>query len=249
MLNRSSIKTFFIILISIASLHASDEISKQIWGNIVLGSMASNKVHTELDFEPKVQVSGQEEWRNIDVTPLVEYFPNRWIDLTAEMVIGYTKQTNDVKSYEFSPRLGIRFHIFGNIRQYLPEYKYFDFSRFDLSSLFRYEYRSLWFNDKDSEQQSRLRVRLESKIAFNHVNLSSDDTYYLFADVEGYFNIGEDIEEVFSNKARGRIGPGYRYDDKHIFELLMIYDYAKNTIEDESRHDAIAINFRYKIFY
>jgi len=249
MLKRSGIKTFFIILISIASLHASDETSKQIWGNVILGSMSSEKVHIELDFEPKVQVSGQETWANIDVTPLVEYFPNKWIDLTAEVVLGYTKQNNDVKSFEVSPRLGIRIHIFGNIKQYLPEYKYISFDRFNLSTLFRYEYRSLWFNDKDSEHQSRLRARIETKTAFNHENLNYNNTYYLFADVEGYFNLGDDIEEVFSNKARGRLGPGYRYDDKQTFELLMIYDYARNTIEDDARHDAVAINFRYKLFY
>ncbi len=249
MLKRSIIKTFFTVLITLASLYANDETSKQIWGNYIVGSMLDDKLYSELDFEPKIQISGQEKWANLDTTSLVEYFPNRWIDLTAELVAGYTTQTNDIKSFELTPRLGIRFHIFGNIREYLPTYEYLQLNRFSLSTLIRYEYRSLWTNDNTSEHQSRLRVRVETKTAFNQDNMSYDNTYYLFGDIEGYFNFGDDIEEVFSNKARVRLGPGYRYDDKHTFEVLMIYDYARNTIEGDARHDAFAISFRYKIFY
>jgi len=239
----------FIILIAITSLYSNDEISKQIWGNLILGSMLNDDIHIEVDYEPKLQVSGEERWANIDMTPLIEYYPNKWIDLTAEIVIGYTKQTNNINSIELSPRLGIRLNIFGNIRQHLPTYKYIQLERFNLSTLFRYEYRSLFFNDNSSEQQSRLRARVETKTAFNHDDISHDDTYYLFADVEGYFNFGKEVEEVFSNKARLRLGPGYRYNYEHSFELLVIYDFAKNTIEGDARNDAYAINLRYKIFY
>jgi len=232
-----------------SSLYSNDEVSKQIWGNLILGSMLKDDLHAELDFEPKIQVSGEEKWANIDMTPLIEYYPNRWIDLTAEIVIGYTKQTNDINSVELSPRLGIRFNIFGNIRQHIPAYEYLQLNRFNLSTLFRYEYRNIFFNNNTSEHQSRYRVRVETKTAFNHEDISYDDTYYLFADIEGYFNFGKEVEEVFSNKARLRLGPGYRYNDKNTFEVLMIYDLAKNTIEGDTRNDAYAINFRYKIFY
>ncbi len=238
----------FIIFIAVSSLYSNDEISKQIWGNLILGSMLKDDLRIELDFEPKMQVSTEEKWANIDMTPLIEYYPNKWIDLTAEIVIGYTKQTNDINSIEFSPRLGVRFNIFGNIRQYLPTYEYLQLKRFNLSTLFRYEYRSLFFNNNSSEHQSRLRARVETKTAFNHDDISYDDTYYLFADAEGYFNFGKEVEEVFSNKARLRLGPGYRYNHEHSFEVLIIYDLAKNTIEDDARNDAYAINFRYKIF-
>jgi len=228
---------------------AEETVSQQIWGNYILGSAHNDKLYLELDLEPKVQTSGTEQWNNLDITPLLEYYPNEWIDLTAELVLGYTKNSHSLKTYEVSPRLGVRLHILGNLRQYIPNDNIFSFERFSLSTLFRYEYRSLYDNNNSTEHQSRLRIRVETKTAFNHKDHTDDDTYYLFADIEQYFNFGHKVKEVFANKTRIRLGPGYTYNKNHRFEILMIYDYARDTLRGNVRHDAIAIDFRYKVFY
>lgn len=202
-----------------------------------------------MDFEPKVQLSGIGDWRNIDITPLVEYYPNKWFDLTAEIVLGYTKDDHSNKTYEVSPRLGIRWNIYGNLRQYIPDNNMFSFKRFNFATLFRYEYRSLYYKDKSSAHQSRLRVRLETKTAFNHENYTDDNTFYLVADAEQYFDFGDEVKEVFANKVRVRLGPGYTYDKTHRFEMLIIYDYARDTFEGDARNDAISVDFRYKRFF
>ena len=246
---RHTIKLLLVFLSSILLLQAESGVSEQVWGNLTLGTLHNDKVYVELDMEPKVQITGETEWRNIDATPLVEYYPDKWIDLTAEVVLGYTKDSESIKTYEISPRLGLRLHIFGNLRQFIPNDNIFYFERFNLSTLLRYEYRSLYYNDKSEEHQSRLRLRIETKTSLNHKSYSQDNTYYIFADAEEYFNFGKEVKEVFSNKSRIRVGPGYNYNVKHRFELLMIYDYARDTYEDNARHDAVAVDFRYKIFY
>jgi len=230
-------------------LHAENETSTQLWSNIVLAHPQSDKLYLELDLEPKAQIEGPDEWRNIDIVPLVEYYPNKWFDLTAEMVFGYTKDNHNLKTYELSPRLGIRLNLWGNLRKHIPQNALFDYKQFSLATLFRYEYRTLYYSDKSTEHQSRMRLRIETKTALNHKTFTTDDTYYLFADVEQFFEFDDDVKERFHNKTRGRIGPGYTYDENHRFELLLIYDYARDTFQDDVRQDAISLDFRYRMLF
>lgn len=216
--------------------------------NITLAHPYSDEFYFELDIEPKVQVEGAQEWKNIDLVPLVEYYPNKWFDLSAEMVLGYTKYSS-YKDYELSPRLGIRFNIFGNLRKQISHHGLFDYQQFNFATLLRYEYRSLFYAQEDTQYESRIRVRFETKTAFNHKKITMNDTYYLFADFEAFFDFQDDIKERFHQKSRLRIGPGYTYNEEHRFELLMIYDYAQNTYDSGLREDAVSIDFRYRIHF
>jgi len=86
----------------------------QLWGNVTLDWAKSDRLVYELDFEPKVLLERSEDepgWRNLDVTPNVEYSLNGWLDLVGEATIGYTRQTDDVNSVELSPRVGVRLHL------------------------------------------------------------------------------------------------------------------------------------------
>lgn len=62
---------------------------------------------------------------------------------------------------------------------------------FSLSTLFRYEYRSLFYSDKSTTHQSRFRVHVETKTALNNISFTDDDAYYMFADVEQYFDFDD----------------------------------------------------------
>jgi hypothetical protein len=71
----------------------------------------------ELDLEPKALVSApadEPDWKNLDVTQTIEYALKNWMDLSGELITGYTKQTDDINSFEVTPRVGIRFHLFSN---------------------------------------------------------------------------------------------------------------------------------------
>ena len=229
---------------------AQESVARQLWGNVVLGFPQNRKLYLELDFEPKGQIFGEQQWGNLDTTPLVEYYPNRWVDVTAECVLGWTRQTNQLRTLEASPRVGLRLHILGSLWGYVFTGERVPLSRFSLSTFLRYEYRNLWYNQGlPAEHQSRVRVRLETRLAINNFTIRVDKTYYLFADAEKYFNIGEGVHEVFSSKFRLRIGPGYRASYRHRFEILFIYDFARNTVNDKASKDAMAIDLRYKLYF
>ena len=102
------------ILVVLAARPAAAQTNGQLWGNITLDWVRSEKLTYELDLEPKVLVvapSTEPGWRNLDVTPNVEYAARPWLDLIGELGTGFTHQTDDVNSIEVTPRAGIRLHL------------------------------------------------------------------------------------------------------------------------------------------
>ena len=85
--------------------------------------MKSERLVHELDFEPKGLLDkpdGDPDWRNLDVTPNVEYSPKGWTDVVLDTTIGRTRQTDDVDTTEVTPRLGVRFHLFSRAMRFHP---------------------------------------------------------------------------------------------------------------------------------
>jgi len=243
-----------LLVISCVLIHSlvigQETVSNQLWGNAIFGFPRSEKLYLELDVEPKRQISGADQWGNIDVIPLVEYYPNSWIDLTAETTAGYTNQSSDINTIEVTPRLGIRAHLFTNVWQYFKSSERLPLSRLILATLLRIESRNFWYsNHMGSEHELRLRFRLESKIAINQKKLAYDDTFYIFTDAEYYMPVSNDISERFASKFRFRFGPGYRLKYTNRFELLLIYDFGRDTLDDELDKDALAIDFRFKFYF
>jgi hypothetical protein len=233
-----------------ALVFSQESVSQQLWGNAVFGIPKDKHLYLEIDVEPKKQISGMDYWGNLDITPLIEYYPNSWIDLTGEITAGYTNQTSAVNTMEVTPRLGIRAHFFTNVWQYFKTSERVPLSRLTLATLLRLELRNFWYsNDQASEHETRLRLRLESKIAINHEKLAYDNTYYLFCDAEYYMPLSEKISERFASKFRFRIGPGYRLTYANRFEILLIYDFARDTLNEKADRDALAIDFRFKFYF
>jgi len=239
----------FVVIFAAGHLYAAQDVSSQWWGNVILSYPKSEKLYFELDFEPKLTLSGDVTWRNLDTTPLVEYYLNKWIDLTGEVVIGFTKQSNDTRSFELSPRIGIRIHFLENITDQLRPER-LPRRRVTLASLLRIEYRNLAYSgDMESEHEWRLRNRFEFKLPINNINLAIDRTLYIMADYEAYIPLGNEVAESFATKGRLRAGLGYRKNYKWRIELLYIRDWAKDTIEEKGQVSIHAIDLRLKIFF
>lgn len=244
----------------ISSVSGAGDLETQAWGNLTFGWIHGNALYLELDVEPKVLISGEPKWRNVDVTPLVEYYPNGWVDLTGEMTVGRTVQTNDLRTTELTVRAGVRLHLVENIKG-----KGFDplkdvrsqlklertpLGRCGIATLIRIEERNFWYSDgSPSQQGARLRLRLEFKTPLNHASLADDRTFYLLADSEGYVPLGDEIDERYASKLRGRIGLGYRINARHRVDLLYILDRAKDTIEDSPTDSSQAIDLRYRLVF
>lgn len=131
----------------------------------------TSRLSYELDLEPKTLVSAPEDehdWKSLEVTQTLEYSAKNWLDLSGELVTGYTKQTDDVNSFELTPRVGIKLHLFSNRIGPLLKEKH-PKRRLVIRDLIRVEYRSFFYsNDQDSDFSWRYRNRLEFLLPLNH---------------------------------------------------------------------------------
>jgi hypothetical protein len=99
----------------LTSTGVSAQTTTQLWANVTLDWVASSRLTYEVDFEPKVLISappGEPGWRNLDVTPSVEFAAREYLDLVGELTTGLTKQTDEVNTTEVTARAGARFHLF-----------------------------------------------------------------------------------------------------------------------------------------
>jgi len=178
----------------------------------------------------------------------VEFYPHSLVDLTGEMTVGYTRQNAEENSFELTPRLGIRLHLFKNVwNQIHPERV--PLSRFSLANLSRIEFRNFWYTgDRLSSHETRFRNRTELKLAINHDRLAEDRTVYLFFDVEFFVPLSDDVPERFATKQRYRGGFGYRRSHRWHFEVLYIRDFARETLDQGGNVDMNALDVRLKLF-
>jgi hypothetical protein len=230
------------------------ETSKQIWANLILSRPKSEKLYLEYDIEGARQVSGGEPWKYLYGTGLVEYYPSGYFDLTGEVSTGFTRQSREEDSFEATVRLGVRFHLLSQIfnsslvKEIRPERM--SGKKLGISFLSRIERRKFWYSgDRPSFDDLRWRNRLEFKFALNEPSLANDGVWYLMADGEYFTPIGDDkAPERFATKYRLRLGLGYRLSYKWRFEVVVMRDEAKETLEDEIEVDAYMLDLRLKWF-
>jgi hypothetical protein len=221
----------------------------QIWANLTLGRNASERTYLELDIEPKLQVTKGEEWRNVDFTPLGEYYPTSWLDLEAEGTVGRTHQRDGIDTFEVTPRIGARLHLFKQVvgsrkRERLP------LTRVSLSTLVRLEWRNFFYSDDTPDRHEwRARLRLEGKLAISHKTLAQDRTLYAIGDAEYYAPLGDDIEERYVNKVRARIGLGYRIAAATRLEFLYIRDWNRSSPDAALTRESQAFDLRLTMLF
>lgn len=231
----------------------------QLWGNVTLDWVKSERLTYEVDFEPKVlvatSVDGAPGWHNLDLTPNVEYSPKGWLDLMVQATVGYTKQTDDVDTIELTPCLGARFHLFSRavptVVKNRPAQKELPPSRrIVVRDLVRVESRNFFYTGSGSGSSSsvRFRNRLEFQIPLNREKMSEDGVRYLLADWEWFVPLG-DPEERFASKQRIRAGFGFRHSFKWRFEAIYMWTRSRNTMGGDFTTSDNIIDIRVKRFF
>lgn len=224
----------------------------QLWGNFTLNWLKTERLTYELDFEPKVllvQADDGPSWRALDVTPNVEYAWKRWLDVVGEVGAGYTLQTDDMNTFELTPRVGARFHLFSRDRprigprlRELPPKR-----RVVIRDLVRVEARNLFYFDAGSGSDStvRFRNRLEFLAPINKPSLTDDGAHYFLADWEWFIPL-DDPEERFASRQRVRAGLGWRRSVHWRIETLYIWSRSRDTIDEGFTTSDHIIDFRVK---
>jgi hypothetical protein len=234
---------------------AGSQTNGQIWGEFLLERVKDSRLTYSLDLEPKVLVSapaGDPGWWAVDATPSVDWVARNWLDLTGEVLAAYTKQTNDVNSFELTERFGLRFHLFSRDVPTLVEDRLLRHERPAkrrpvLRDYLRIEQRNLFYSGTKPDSSTwRLRNRLEFEFPLNRPKVSADGATYVLANWEWFIPLNGDADERFANKQRVRAGIGYRRDLHWRFEALYIWGRSRNTMDQPFTTNDHIIDIRVK---
>jgi hypothetical protein len=212
----------------------------QLWGNFTFDWFKDQRITIGVDAEPKVLLSkpsGDPDWATLDIMPSLEYKRGAWFDMIGELMLGRTRQTNDLDSTEVTPRIGFRFHLLSNLRNDLEKERR-PMRRLVLRDLVRLEWRNLYYStDKPDASTLRLRNRFETQWPLNRGKITDNGAASLAADWEWFIPV-DDPAERFANSQRIRTGLSYRHSFAWRFEALYVWNRSRNTIDEPfTTHD------------
>jgi hypothetical protein len=228
------------------AVHAQTD--TQLWANFKFDWIKSHQVTIAVDAEPKVSLSepaGDPDWATLDVTPSLEYRHGEWFDMVGELLVGRTRQTDDLSSTELTPRIGFRLHLLSNLREDLLKERR-PTRRLVLRDLLRVEWRNLYYStDKPDSSTVRLRNRVETLWPINRPRITDNGASYLMADWEWFIPV-DDPAERFANRQRIRAGMGYRHSFAWRFEGVFVWNRSRNTIDEPFSTTDYAIDLTMK---
>ena len=230
----------------------------QLWGDLSLNWLRSDRLAYALDIEPQALVANTDpdspSWRTVGVTPNVEYSAKRWLDLIGEIGTGVTHQTDGLSSFELSPRAGFRFHLFSRD---LPHVIGRRLSLADLPPKRRFvvrdrllvEQRNLFYNqDEPTSSTLRVRNRVEFQLALNRPKVTDDGSRTLLADWEWFLPL-DDPAERFASRQRIRSGLAFRRNFTWRAELVYVWTRSRDTTDEVFSTSDNAISFTVRRFF
>ena len=242
-----------IMAMCLAAPTASAQSSGQLWSNITVDWLQSDRLTLTLDVEPKVVVqapAGRPGWTNVDVSPSLAFTLASWVDATAEVVTGYTRSEDGDGVVEATTRVGFQLEILSRLLAAAAGHDGADRERpprrrLVIGSLIRAEFRNRFAVNGATISDRRLRERIELAFPINRRRMTADRTLYGTADGELFVPMN-DAAGWFVNQYRIRAGIGYRYDFNWRFEALLIRTQARETAANSFSASAIALDLRIK---
>lgn len=208
----------------------------QFWAEWQLSYPFANRYLVENTFTYQTLLKGGEKWSSISLSPTFEMALTPRFELTSEIPLGITHQTNSQSSFEVSPIAGIRY--------YLSQGK-----RFDVRFLARVQSRNVHHIESDVwEHKGRLRLKGELWISLNGPNLFTDKLLYALVDYEEFIVVDEQVNERFANLRRLRTGVGYRFTYTHRIDLIYTLQSSRDEIYDDFHRIDNVIQVKYKLF-
>ncbi len=222
------------VLCTVNGSHA--QTGQQLWLEWQVSYPFANRYLVENTFTYQTLLSGGEKWSAFSISPTFEYVLLPPIELTSEIPIGYTRQTDSKSSFEVSPIVGARFHITQN-------------KRIDTRILTRFQSRNFQsLETGEWEFKGRFRLKGEIWVSINGPNLFTDNLWYTFVDYEEFIVVDEQVNERFANLRRARCGVGYRLNYKHRFDLIYTWQYSRDEIGGQFTSTDTVIQLKYKLF-
>jgi hypothetical protein len=224
----------------LCAVPAAAQSNVQLWGNLYLTWLASHRASFGLETEPKVLLAAPEGtagWWELDLTPSAQYVVAGWMDVTGEFMASYTRQTDGLRTFEFTPRAGARFHLLsrdlpsarkrGPAGRELPPRR-----RIVIRDYLRLESRNVFYDDgRPSSSTWRVRNRLDAQFPINRDRVTTDGALAAVVDWEFFVPVA-DPDERFANRQRIRLGLAYRHRREWRFTLLYVGTRTRDTLDE-----------------
>jgi hypothetical protein len=237
---------------------AAAQTNLQLWGDLSLNWLKSDRLAYALDLEPQALVANTDEdstdWRTFGLTPNVEYSAKRWLDVIGELGTGITHQTDGLNSFELTPRAGLRFHVFSRglptvFGRRLLAAERPPSRRFVLRDRLLVEQRNLFYNqDEPTSSTVRVRNRIEFQFALNRSKVTDDGSRTLLADWEWFLPL-DDPAERFASRQRIRTGLAFRHSFTWRSELVYVWTRSRDTTDEVFSTSDNAISFTVRRFF
>jgi hypothetical protein len=236
---------------------ATAQSTGELWGNLTIDWLASERLVYTLDVEPKVQVSAvtnQSRFANVDVWPSVDFALTEWLDAHGEFLTGFTNEQDGSSTTEVTERFGVRLHVLSRLIQERDarrgaEREAQPRRRGTIGTLLRFEHRDLLHSDSPTTSSWRFRGRVELAYPLNQPKLTRNGTVYLTSDTELFTPISDDPQQGQISQWRLRNGVGYRVNFNTRLEALYIWTTKKDRDTGHFATDSQAIDFRVKLAF
>jgi hypothetical protein len=244
-------------LLACGASTASAQSIGEVWGNLTIDWLASERLVYTLDIEPKVQVTAvtnESRFANVDIWPTVEFAMAGWIDAHGEFLTGFTNEQDGSNTTEITERVGVRLHILSRLIQERDarrgaEREAQPRKRGTIATLLRFEHRDLLHSDAPTASSWRFRGRVELAYPLNRPKLTSNGALYLTSDTELFTPISDDPQQGQVNQWRLRNGVGYRISFNTRMEALYIWTTKKDKDASGFITDSQAIDVRVKLAF
>jgi hypothetical protein len=229
----------------------------QLWGNVTIDWLASERVVLTLDVEPKVQVTPvtmPSRFANVDIWSSIDVAASGWFDAHGEFLTGFTNEQDGSNTREVTERMGVRLHILSRLIQERTarrgaEREAQPRRRGTLDTLLRFEHRELFQGDSPTRSSWRFRDRVELAYPLNRSKITVDGAVYLTSDTEFFLPVSNDPQEGHVEQWRLRNGLGYRIGFNMRLEALYVWTTKKNSTTGDFATDSQAIDLRVKLAF
>src|SRR5688572_27421494 len=140
-------KVWCVVILVAGSNLVSAQRKEQLWLDYQIDYPFANRFLFEAAASYQTLLSKEDKWRSLSLTATFESLVFNFLDVTVDLPVSYTLQTEGSNSFEIAPMLGLRFYITQS-------------KRIDTRILVRYQQRyflQVEENDWDISNRTRLK--------------------------------------------------------------------------------------------
>ena len=177
------------------------------------------------------------EWTRLYLTGGASYDVRPWLRIAGGLGTYYTYHPETHNIFELRP--------WQEATLFWPEIEGWT-RRLVVSHRLRLEER--FTNAEDWDIAARVRYRIETKLPINAFSLERG-SFYIPVSAELFVDLGDEVEEFFSEHGRASIGFGYVLNRRWTLELLYNREKSRATVAEDFRtsHNVIEFNVRTSI--